>query len=314
MVLIIRVFMKEERLRYLAEINRQHSISAAAKNLFLSQASLSSTLRETEKELGFPVFERTHTGVQPTQEGAEALRLIDEINEYVGQIRALGEQDPAQTRRASLIVSPSIAYGTLLPLTDLYRRRQPDGLLSFQIKSGEFVVSSIIKNDFSIGLTYMKDDELVETSRLCSRFQLQIEQLMLDRLFFLMRKDSPLSQEESIIASRLKGFDFALLPHFNSSENAAFYVEFMNSANTYTVFPSVAHQKSAVRNKNMIAVLPGFPLNYDKIRSNDVFTSRPVSGLSYRGDLHLCLVYRNELGLNEQEKCLIECIGEYFRQ
>lgn len=62
MVLIIRVFMKEERLRYLAEINRQHSISAAAKNLFLSQASLSSTLRETEKELGFPVFERTHRG------------------------------------------------------------------------------------------------------------------------------------------------------------------------------------------------------------------------------------------------------------
>ena len=56
MVLIIRVFMKEERLRYLAEINRQHSILAAAKNLFLSQASLSSTLRETEKELGFPVL------------------------------------------------------------------------------------------------------------------------------------------------------------------------------------------------------------------------------------------------------------------
>ena len=39
MVLIIRVFMKEERLRYLAEINRQHSISAAAKNLFLKVGS-----------------------------------------------------------------------------------------------------------------------------------------------------------------------------------------------------------------------------------------------------------------------------------
>ena len=73
--------MKEERLRYLAEIGRQRSISAAAKNLYLSQASLSSTLRETEKELGFTVFERTTVGVVPTNEGEEALRLVDEINE-----------------------------------------------------------------------------------------------------------------------------------------------------------------------------------------------------------------------------------------
>lgn len=306
--------MKEERLRYLAEINRQQSISAAAKNLFLSQASLSTTLRETERELGFNVFERTHTGVRPTQEGEEALRLIDEINTYVEQIRAIGEQDSQSNLRVPMIISPSIAYGTLLPLIDLYRKKLPNGLLSFRIDSGELVLPKIIKNEFGIGLTYMKDEELTESNRLGARFQIQIEPLMQDRLYFLMRKDSPLAKEENILIGRQEGLHFAVLPHFNSSENAIFYVGFMNSSNSYTVFPSVAHLKNAVRYKNMVAILPGYPMRYEEIRKNDVFVSRPVQGLSYRGVLHLCLAYRDEKGLNDQEKILIKCIREYFHQ
>ena len=304
--------MKEERLRYLTEIGSQKSISAAAKNLFLSQASLSSTLRETEKELGFTVFERTHTGVQPTQEGMEALRLITEINEHMEQIRALSDQDIDCGQHVPMIVSPSIAYGLLLPLTARYQKEQPNGRLAFQIESGELIVHSIIKNEFSIGLTYMKDDELEEYTRLCSRFQIHVEQMKHDYLFFLMRKDHPLAAECSIAVNKQKGIDFALLPHFNSSENAAFYVGFMDSDNTYTVFPSVAHLKSAVRGKNMVAVLPGYPLNCDELLSNEVFVSRPISGLSYRSALHLCLIYRNENSLNKQEKCLIDCIHACF--
>ena len=132
--------MKEERLRYLAEIGRQRSISAAAKNLYLSQASLSSTLRETEKELGFTVFERTTVGVVPTNEGEEALRLVDEINECIDQIRALGKKDPQDARRVSLIVSPSIAHGLLLLGRGLHLWGRLWGLLRLAVRVEGFRV------------------------------------------------------------------------------------------------------------------------------------------------------------------------------
>lgn len=306
--------MKEERLRYLAEIGRQRSISAAAKNLYLSQASLSSTLRETEKELGFTVFERTTVGVVPTNEGEEALRLVDEINECIDQIRALGKKDPQDARRVSLIVSPSIAHGLLLPLLDLYRSKQPDGLLIFRILSGESVVPSIIKNEYNVGLTYMQEDEFEETSRLCNRYRIHTKLLMRDRLYFIMRKDSPMAQEDSAAINKQKGIHFALLPYFKSSEDATFYAGFMSSANAYTVFPSVGHQKNVVKQDNMVAIMPGFSLHYELFSDKDLFISRPVFGQSPRGEIHLCLIHRQENELSDQERCLIECIQEHFQQ
>ena len=69
--------MRMEYLRYLLEIERHHSISAAAQYLYLSQTTLSATVRRIEEELGFSIFSRTHSGVQATAEGEEALSLID---------------------------------------------------------------------------------------------------------------------------------------------------------------------------------------------------------------------------------------------
>ena len=58
--------MRLEKLQYLLEINRSHSISAAAKNLNLKQTTLSFTIKTIEEELGFTIFKRIPTGVNTT--------------------------------------------------------------------------------------------------------------------------------------------------------------------------------------------------------------------------------------------------------
>ena len=72
--------MRMEHLQYLIEIGRRHSISAAAQELYLGQTTLSSIVKSAEDELGFPLFYRTHSGVQATAEGDEALSLIGDIH------------------------------------------------------------------------------------------------------------------------------------------------------------------------------------------------------------------------------------------
>lgn len=52
--------MRIEHLQYLIEINRRHSISAAAQELYLGQTTLSAIVKNAEDELGFPLFYRTH--------------------------------------------------------------------------------------------------------------------------------------------------------------------------------------------------------------------------------------------------------------
>lgn len=51
--------MTLQQLKYALEIARYGSINEAAKKLFISQPSLSNSIRELESELGIVIFERT---------------------------------------------------------------------------------------------------------------------------------------------------------------------------------------------------------------------------------------------------------------
>ncbi len=53
------------QLHCLVEIERTRSVSQAAANLYMSQPNLSRILGETEKAVGFPIFERTRKGHLP---------------------------------------------------------------------------------------------------------------------------------------------------------------------------------------------------------------------------------------------------------
>ena len=69
------------QLQYLLEIHRTGSVSQAAKNLFVSQSSVSIALNTLEKELGFPIFNRTRKGLLPTRQGANVIEQAARICE-----------------------------------------------------------------------------------------------------------------------------------------------------------------------------------------------------------------------------------------
>ena len=78
--------MRLEQLKYVAEIYHTHSLSQAAKNLSLSQPSLSNALAALEEEWGVKLFHRLTTGVIPTEEGE---RLIPQITEALSELDRL---------------------------------------------------------------------------------------------------------------------------------------------------------------------------------------------------------------------------------
>lgn len=61
------------QLQQLLEIHKTGSISQAAANLFVSQPSISLTLKALEDELGFPIFLRTRKGLIPTIQGTNVI-------------------------------------------------------------------------------------------------------------------------------------------------------------------------------------------------------------------------------------------------
>ena len=58
------------QLRYAITVANSNSMNEAARNLFISQPSLSSAIRELEEEIGVELFRRTNRGISVTPEGA----------------------------------------------------------------------------------------------------------------------------------------------------------------------------------------------------------------------------------------------------
>ena len=71
--------MTIQQLQYILEVQRTGSASNAAKNLFVSQSAISTSISGMEAELGFPIFERTRRGMVPTLRGMHALEHAAKI-------------------------------------------------------------------------------------------------------------------------------------------------------------------------------------------------------------------------------------------
>ncbi len=66
-------------MHYVYEVYKEMSFSKAARNLFISQPSLSAAVKKAEKQIGFPIFDRSSNHIQLTELGKEYIRSIEII-------------------------------------------------------------------------------------------------------------------------------------------------------------------------------------------------------------------------------------------
>ena len=71
--------MQLNELSYLQTIAQQHSISAAAVKLNLSQQRLSRIVQNIEEELKFKIFIRSKKGVTLTKEGVQFMKHLQNM-------------------------------------------------------------------------------------------------------------------------------------------------------------------------------------------------------------------------------------------
>lgn len=70
--------MKHE-MKYIYEVYQEKSFSQAAKNLFISQPALSSSIRKAEREIGFEIFDRNTLPIRLTEAGKLYIDAAEKI-------------------------------------------------------------------------------------------------------------------------------------------------------------------------------------------------------------------------------------------
>ncbi|UOO38405.1 LysR family transcriptional regulator [Oscillospiraceae bacterium CM] len=75
--------MTIQQLKYIVEVADKGSITEAAKSLFVSQPSLSASIKELESEIKTTIFVRTNRGIVVSNEGADFLAYARQILQQV---------------------------------------------------------------------------------------------------------------------------------------------------------------------------------------------------------------------------------------
>ena len=91
--------MNIQQLRYVVAIANSGTFREAAEKMYVSQPSLSISVRDLEKELGFKIFRRTSSGTFLTRRGME---FYEKAQELVKDIVRLGlSTSTTKIKRAS---------------------------------------------------------------------------------------------------------------------------------------------------------------------------------------------------------------------
>lgn len=115
-----------QQLKVFATIARYGNLGLAANELFLSKGAVSQSLQELERQLGTPLFDRIHPGLQLNNEGRLLQPAAEELLTRMQDIENLFSPDAEPSGQLRLGASQTI--GNYLLPTLLANRKQELGL------------------------------------------------------------------------------------------------------------------------------------------------------------------------------------------
>lgn len=147
--------MTLRQIQYIVEVERLGSLSNAAKALFISQSTLSFAIKDLERELGFPLFERTRTGMRPTELGNDFLAKAHNALEAFSALETQMEHsDKSRTVLRIAAVQSSILSCALYRFLPDYDRQTVPFKLSYRGGSTGEVVDLISGGEYDLGFVY----------------------------------------------------------------------------------------------------------------------------------------------------------------
>ena len=188
--------MNITELRYLVAIRKWGSVSAAAKQLYAAQPNVSKALKNLEEEYNLRIFERSSTGMIPTEQGRRFIAQAERVLEEVTRLNQSVQEE--QNRCAELrVMIPHATYASYAAVDYL---EQAAGVeqLRIHIREGGSMeaMDFVLRRGYHLALLRyaIEDDE--HYSYYCARRGLEMEPVMDFEYDLLTNRDGPLAKHE----------------------------------------------------------------------------------------------------------------------
>lgn len=172
-------------------------MSKAAKELHISQPSISQAIAELEKYYGVKLFERLSQKIYLTKEGELMLSFSRHILDSFEKMEAAMSQ---AVEKRNLRIGCSVSVGTCLidGILDEAKRRIPNCRMHVVVANSAEIEQAVMTNQVDFGLVegMIRNQELLVTP-ICE-----------DELVLVCGKNHPLAKEDELTLDMLQGQDY----------------------------------------------------------------------------------------------------------
>ena len=298
--------MNIQQLRYVVAIANSGTFREAAEKMYVSQPSLSISVRDLEKELGFKIFRRTSSGTFLTRRGME---FYEKAQELVKGFDIFQNQyaNPEEEKDEFSIASQH--YDFLPPTITAFSERYPD-YKNFRIFESTTVqiLDEVAQGHSEIGIIYLNNQNKKGIMQRVEKLGLEVIELIPFHTHIYLREGHPLAQKEELVME-----DLADLPTVRFTQEKDEYLYYSENF----VDTSASSQMFNVTDR---ATLNGILERTDAYATGSGFLdSDSVNGITVirlKDNLDNRMVYvkREEVELSQAGTLFVEVMQEYFNQ
>ena len=193
--------MNIQQLRYVVAIANSGTFREAAEKMYVSQPSLSISVRDLEKELGFKIFRRTSSGTFLTRRGME---FYEKAQELVKGFDVFQNQyaNPEEEKKEFSISSQH--YDFLPPLITQFSVLCPENK-NFRIFESTTVqiLDEVAQGHSELGIIYLNKQNTKGIMQRVDKLGLEVIDLIPFQTHIYLRKGHPLAKKESLVMEDL---------------------------------------------------------------------------------------------------------------
>ena len=213
------------QLKYMLAIAEYGSVSLAARNLFISQPSLTEALSSLEGEIRQTLFVRGPRGVTPTDEGRKFLGFARQV---VEQMRLLEDRYSGESGKRYFSVSTQHYTFVASAFVELAKKHSGD---DYEFSLLEERTGKIIENvrnfKSEIGVLYMSRSNETVLRKLLKESRLVFSPLFLARPHVFLYRKHPLAKRASVGFADLG--EFPCVTFDQGEENPFYFAEEVGS-------------------------------------------------------------------------------------
>ena len=211
--------MTIQQLNYVITISEKGSLNKAAEVLYVTQPSLTSAVRELEKELGITLFNRGGKGVTLTNDGAEFIQYARQVvNQYDRLLEKYGKGGNLRKKFGISCQHYSFAVKSFVEMVKHFDTDEYE----FAIRESKTrdVIEDVTTGKSEVGILYLSDFNRKAIGKFLKTSQLEFHPLIKCEPYVYLWKGHPLAKQKSIRLEELR--DYPCLS-FEQGPSGAFY-------------------------------------------------------------------------------------------